>query len=68
LIKNVLKVGLHRLLLLLEPVEGIFMVIIHLCDSFLVVVDSLIEFLFIPGFLVNSPFLESFFFIFVKFL
>lgn len=68
LIKNVLEVSLHRLLLLLEPVEGIFMVIIHLCDSFLVVVDSLIEFLFIPGFLINSPFLESFFFIFVKFL
>jgi len=68
LIKNVLEVALHRGLLLLKPVERIFMVIIHLCDSFFVVVDSLIQFLFVPGFLVHGPLFKSFFFIFVKFL
>lgn len=68
LIKDVLEVSFHRILLLLKPVEGILMVIIHLCDSLFVVVDCLVQLLFVPGFLVDGPLFQSFFFIFVKFL
>ena len=68
LIKNVLEVGFHGVLLLLKPVEGILMVVIHLCDSLFVVVDCLVQLLFVPGLLIDGPLFQSFFFIFVKFL